>query len=112
MLNEEMPTKYPEFEDIDALSGSQEEASAFEGEEGEEGGGSQQRGRTTQEEIGDRHRIHQLIGSFPPPKPRKLPSNGPKAALCYLYQHRWTHNHALILCMIPCKNIIRPSPIR
>jgi len=37
MLNEEMPTKYPEFEDIDALSGSQEEASAFEGEEGEEG---------------------------------------------------------------------------
>lgn len=32
-----MPTKYPEFEDIDALSGSQEEASAFEGEEGEEG---------------------------------------------------------------------------
>lgn len=36
MLNEEMPTKYPEFEDIDALSGSQEEASAFEGEEGEE----------------------------------------------------------------------------
>lgn len=37
MLNEEIPTKYPEFEDIDALSGSQEEASAFEGEEGEEG---------------------------------------------------------------------------
>ncbi len=35
MLNEEIPTKYPEFEDIDALSGSQEEGSAFEGEEGD-----------------------------------------------------------------------------
>ena len=36
MLNEEIPTKYPEFEDIDALSGSQDnQSSAFEGEEGE-----------------------------------------------------------------------------
>ena len=44
--------------------------------------------RTIRAENRAENRIHQLLGSFPPPnKSRKLPRNGPKAAIMLFHAH-------------------------